>query len=128
MKTFETETMTITVHDNCFVELLIKNNAVFDTRDILESKQFITSVLGDKKAYILMEAAGTFYTTREARELGASPEHSTHHGAIAFCSDKLAYKILGKMYIKINRPKVPTKYFTKRKDAIEWLESFIQSK
>lgn len=126
MKVLDTETMQINVHENCFVELKVKNNAVFDTKDISESKQFITSVLGDKKAYILFEAEGTFYTSKEARELGASPEHSTHHGAIAFCSDKLAYKILGKLYIKINRPKVPTKYFTKRSEAVKWLESFIK--
>lgn len=126
MKVLNTDTMTIKVHANGFVELMVKNGAVFDTKEIIESKQFIVSVLGERKAYIVMEAEGTFYTSREARELGASAEHSTHHGAIAFCSDKLAYKILGKLYIKINQPKVPTKYFTKRKDAIEWLETFIK--
>lgn len=127
MKVLNTDTMSIKAHANGFVELLIKNNAVFETKDIVESKQFIVSVLGGRKAFILMEAEGTFYTTKEARELGASPEHATHHGAIAFCSDKLAYKILGKLYIKINRPKVPTKYFTKRKDAVEWLDTFIKN-
>lgn len=126
MKLFQTDTMKITVHENGYVELLIKNNAVFDTKDIVDSKKFITSLLGEKKAFILVEAEGTFYTSREARELGASEEHATHHGAIAFCSDKLAYKILGKLYIKINRPKVPTKYFTKRKDAVQWLASLIK--
>ncbi|MBL7895578.1 MAG: hypothetical protein JNK50_09840 [Bacteroidia bacterium] len=126
MKQFETNTIKLSVHKNGFVELVIKNNAVFDTTDILDSKKFITEVLKEKKAYILLEAEGTFYTTREARELGASPEHPTHHGAIAFCSDKLAYKILGKLYIKINRPKVPTKYFTKRKEAVKWLETFLK--
>jgi len=126
MKQFETNTIKLSVHKNGFVELVIKNNAVFDTTDILDSKKFITEVLKEKKAYILLEAEGTFYTTREARELGASPEHATHHGAIAFCSDKLAYKILGKLYIKINRPKVPTKYFTKRKEAVKWLETFLK--
>lgn len=126
MKQFETNTIKLSVHKNGFVKLVIKNNAVFDTTDILDSKKFITEVLKEKKAYILLEAEGTFYTTREARELGASPEHSTHHGAIAFCSDKLAYKILGKLYIKINRPKVPTKYFTKRKEAVKWLETFLK--
>lgn len=126
LKLFETEIFKLTVHDNGYVEILIKNNAVFDTKDIMESKKFITNVLGENKAYILFEAEGTFYTSREARELAASPEHSSHHGAVAFCSDKLAYKILGKLYIKINRPKVPTKYFTKRADAKEWLMSFIK--
>lgn len=126
MKQFETNTIKLCVHKSGFVELVIKNNAVFDTADIIESKKFITQVLGEKKAYILMEAEGTFYTSREARELAASPEHSTHHGAVAFCSDKLAYKILGKLYIKINRPKVPTKYFTKRKEAVKWLETFLK--
>ncbi len=125
MKVLETDTMKITVHENGFTELLIKNNAVFDTHDIIQSKKFITDYLGDRKAFILVEAEGTFYTSREARELGASPEHASHHGAVAFCSDKLAYKILGKLYIRINRPKVPTKYFTKRKEALTWLMSFI---
>lgn len=62
MKQFETNTMKLNVHKNGFVELVIKNNAVFDTADILDSKKFITEVLGEKKAYILMEAEGTFYT------------------------------------------------------------------
>lgn len=128
MKTFETDIIKVNVHKNCFVEVHIKNNAFFDIADIKASKEFITSVLGDKKAYILLEADGTFYTSKEARELAASAEHSTHHGAVAFCSDKLAYKILGKLYIQINRPKVPTKYFSKRMDAIKWLESFISAK
>lgn len=42
MKQFETNTIKLCVHKNGFVELVIKNNAVFDTADIIESKKFIT--------------------------------------------------------------------------------------
>lgn|SRR5574343_57819 len=126
MKKMEADTFKLTVHPNGYTELLIKHNAIFDVNDIQESKKLIIQELKEKKAYILVEAEGTFYTSKEARELGASDTHATHHGAIAFCSDKLAYKLLGKLYIRINRPKVPTKYFTARKEAISWLLSIME--
>lgn len=122
----ETDTIRVTVHANGFTELLIKNDATFDTKDIIQSKNFIIGILKDKKAYILVEAAGDIYTNKEARDLAASPEHSTHHGAVAICSDKLAYKILGSLYIKVNKPNVPTKFFNKRNEAVDWLNTFIK--
>ncbi len=126
-KVFETEVFKLTVHQSGLAELLLKHNTVFDTKDIIEGKKFITHFLNGKKAFILLELEGDAYTTKEARELAASPEHGTHHGAIAFSSNKLAYKILGNMYIKINRPTAPTRFFNNRKEALHWLNSFILS-
>ena len=83
-KVFESEVIKLNVYPNGFVELLIKHNAMFDSAAIISSKDFITSELKEKKAYILLELEGEVFTTKEARELAASPEHSNHHGAIAF--------------------------------------------
>lgn len=123
----ETDVFKLTVYQNGLTILVLKNNSLFDTKDIIESKNFITEYLNGKKAYILLEAEGDIYTTKEARELAASPEHGDHHGAVAICSNKLAYKILGTMYIKINRPKAPTRFFNNPYEAISWLNSFILS-
>jgi hypothetical protein len=119
----ETEVIKLTLHDDGFVELLIKDNAVYDTYDILAGKQFCTENLPGTKFYILMELEGDAYTTKEARELAASPAHSGHHGAVAICSAMLAHQLLGTLYIKINKPQAPTRFFTKRDDAIKWLRS-----
>lgn len=123
MKTFETDVFKLTLHQDGFAELLVKNNAVFDTKDLIDSKSFATGYLPGRKIYFLMEAEGELYPTKEARELAASAEHSTHHGAIAICSNKLAYKLLGNLYIRINKPKAPTRFFSVREEAASWLRS-----
>jgi hypothetical protein len=123
IKILETEVIKLRLHEDGFAELLIKNNAVYDTKDILDGKNFCVTNLPGKKIYFLMEIEGEVYTTKEARELAASPQHASHHGAIAICSNMLAHKILGNMYIKINRPQAPTRFFSKRTEAFSWLRS-----
>jgi hypothetical protein len=123
MKTLETDVIRLTVHEDGFAELLIKNEAVFDTKDIKDGKRFSVECLPGKKIYYLIEVEGEAYTTREARELAASSKHATHHGAVALCSSKLAYKLLGNLYIRINKPKAPTRFFSDREEAIKWLRA-----
>jgi hypothetical protein len=123
----ETDVFKLIVHENGLVLILIKHSALYDTKDIIEGKNFITDFLGEKKAYILLELEGDAYTTREARELAASSDHSKHHGAVAISSNKLAYRILGKLYIKINKPKAPTRFFNNRTEAVHWLNSLLLS-
>lgn len=119
----ETEVIKLTLHSDGFAELLIKNNAVYDTKDILEGKNFCINHLPGRKFFFLMEFEGEVYTTKEARELGASPGHSSHHGAVAICSNMLAHQLLGNLYIKINRPQAPTRFFSKRSEAVKWLRN-----
>jgi len=123
MKTFETDVIRLTVHDDGFAELLVKSEAVYDAKDIIDGKNFTAGYLPGKKIYFLLELEGDAYTTKEARELAASPEHSTHHGAVAICSNKLQYKLLGNLYIRINKPKAPTRFFSDREEAVKWLRS-----
>jgi hypothetical protein len=128
MKTLETDSIHLRLHETGLVEILIKNGAIYDVNEMKQGKDFITAQLGEQKAYILLEVEGDVYTTREARELAASDEHSKHHGAIAICSDKLAVKILGNLYIRINKPKAPTKFFGQREEGIKWLRAQMQTK
>jgi hypothetical protein len=125
-KTIETSVVRLRIHSDGFVELMLKHNAMFDDVAMTESKNSIIETLSGKKAFILVELEGEAFTTREARELAASNEHSGHHGAIAIFSTKLAYRLLGTMYIKINKPKAPTRFFTKRDEAIKWLKELAK--
>jgi hypothetical protein len=120
-KIIETEVVRLTIHSDGLVVLMLKDNGMFDSDAINEAKKNIVETLREKKAFILVELEGEAFTTKEARELAASNEHSGHHGAIALFSTKLAYRLLGTMYIKINKPKAPTRFFTKREEAIKWL-------
>jgi hypothetical protein len=46
--------------------------------------------------------------------------------AVALCSGNLSLKILGSLYIKINKPMIPTKFFDDREKGKAWLKGFIQ--
>ncbi|HWY11887.1 MAG TPA: hypothetical protein VN026_11210 [Bacteroidia bacterium] len=121
MKTFETDVIKLTLSEDGFAELVVKDNSVYDTKDIIDGKEFSISYLPGKKIYFLLEMEGDAYTTKEARELAADPEHGKHHGAVAIYSEKLAYKLLGNFYIRINKPKAPTRFFSRRDEAVKWL-------
>jgi hypothetical protein len=124
-KTLETGTMHLKLFGDGYIEVMIKHGAVYDIADMIQGKDFITSYTKQSKAFILFELEGDVYTTREARELAASPEHSKHYGAIAVWSDKLAPKLLVNIYVQINKPKIPTRFFNKREEAIQWLKGFM---
>jgi hypothetical protein len=47
--------------------------------------------------------------------------------ADAIVIDSKAQKILADFYILVQRPKVPTRFFTLEEDAIEWLHSQAES-
>lgn len=126
IKTMETESFRLKLSANGYTEIMVKHGAVYDIQDLIKGKEFLVSELKGKKAYILLELEGDVYTSREARELAASDEHSAHHGAIAIHSEKLAPRLLGNLYIRINRPKAPTRFFGKRSEAIAWLKGFIE--
>ncbi len=121
MKTLETDVIKLTISNDGFAELILKNDAVYDAKDIIEGKDFIISSLPDKKIFYLMQMEGAAHTTKEARELAADPEHAKHRGAVAICSDKLAFKLVGNFYIKINKPSTPTRFFSQKKEAVKWL-------
>ena len=44
--------------------------------------------------------------------------------ADAFVIHSLSQKILGNFYLKFHKPSIPTKFFSSKEKAIEWLKSF----
>jgi len=53
--------------------------------------------------------------------MAASIAYSEYTRALALCSDKLYLRIMGNLFLKVNRPIVPTRFFEKREDALQWL-------
>lgn len=47
--------------------------------------------------------------------------------ADAIVVNSLAQKIIGNFYLKINRPPIPTKLFSKQEDAEKWLLQYVKS-
>lgn len=55
-----------------------------------------------------------------------SAERKTNSVADAVIAKSLVEKILGNFYIRVSRPKVPTRLFVKHNLAIEWLRNQLR--
>ena len=61
----------------------------------------------------------------ETREFWAKKESCTYASADAYITNYLGHKIIGNIYLKFNKPGRPTRIFTNKEDAIEWLKTFL---
>ena len=60
----------------------------------------------------------------DARAFIASEEVMKHCSAVAMVSKTLGEKILANFYIKFNNPSKPTKFFSNKEEALNWLKQF----
>ena len=122
---FETDAYNMTIHDDLYLEFMVKRDVVLKEQDVWLSKQQAEAAFPGKKFFVLLSGEEFFQVTKETREVVASTKFSTHIAAVALFSEELAMKILGNLYIKINRPEVPTKFFTEKNKAEIWLRSLM---
>lgn len=121
MKTFETNAYNMVVHDDLFVEFKVKKNVKLQAADIWESREQSVTYMPGKKFFVLFEVDENFDVSPDARRAGASEEYSKHVAAVALCSNRLHEKIIGNLFLKVNNPIVPTRFFDDRAKAIDWL-------
>ncbi len=122
MKVFETEVFTMRVEEDGLIHFLVKKDAILDVSDLWESRRMSLEYLPNTKYQIMMEAEDLFTVTKEAREVGASPEYAADLDAVALVTTSFPLKLLGNLYIRINKPIVPTKLFYDQQSAINWLK------
>jgi hypothetical protein len=122
MKTFETPAFLMTIHDDLLIEFMVKKNVTLQASDVWESRDLSVNYIPGKKFYVLFEGDDNAEISGDARRAGASEEYTRHVAALALYSNKLHEKIIGSLFLKINKPKLPTKFFDNREDAINWLK------
>lgn len=74
----------------------------------------------------LFEAFEGISVTKEARENAIRIEGEAPGCAYAVIAKTLPYKLIANFYLKVRKPKTPYKVFSKKKDAVEWLKTFVQ--
>jgi hypothetical protein len=118
----ETDKFILRIHDeNNLLEYIVKENATIDVHEVLEGKQLLGKARPNKKFYVLAQGIGFFTCTRDARIITSSKEYSDNTYAIAFYTKNPSILILSKMYMKINKPHVPTRVFNDLEAARKWL-------
>ncbi len=89
-------------------------------KEIVATRMEIT----DRKPHkVLIEAESNHDSTKEAREYLATYEGEVAV-AMAIVSNNLAVRMLANFYVKFDKPRIPTKLFKSREEAIDWLNTF----
>ena len=94
--------------------------------DITIAKELVKTRLEychGKSVFALIDGTQIKSTTREARDYMNSPEGGLK-GILggAFLSKNPVATLSINLYLKINKPSVPAKFFTNKEDALQWLK------
>lgn len=95
--------------------------ATFDAEHAIDNRTAALELAGWERCGLIFEAEGDIVTTPEMRQVSASAEYNSHFIAVALVSPSVAMKILGNFYMRINRPVVPTRFFSQHDPAEAWL-------
>jgi hypothetical protein len=99
--------------------------------DISIAKELIRNRLEycqGRSYFALIDFSNVKSVTKEARDYMNDPEGGLR-GILggAFLSDNIVSTLFVNLYLRINKPVVPAKFFTKKEEALAWLEN-IKSK
>lgn len=121
IKEFDCERFKMKIGDNLIKEIVVKSGQVFGEADVKESKQLSCEYKPGAKFYVLMEGEEDATVNNPARRLAASKEYAQYTAALALCTANLALRIMGNLFLKINKPAVGTRLFESREEAMAWL-------
>ena len=130
MKQFETDVFKVIIHDNLIKEFTVKKGIVLEEKHLWESVQLSEKYKPGSRYFVLFEGEENSDITADAKRAGASAEYAKYVAALALYSDKMLETIRGNLFLKINRPIVPTRFFDNREKAMDWLRqktSFVRS-
>lgn len=109
-------------HDN-IIELRFNDGFNGTARDARHMVSIFKKLRGKLKPSLLVIYAEDNTFSKDAREYIVSEEVSAVLKADAMVIRGLAMRIIGNGYLRINKPKRPTRLFNTTEDALEWLKS-----
>ncbi len=111
------------VHDDLLIEFTIKKNSTLQATDVWTSRDQSVDYIPGKKFMVLLEGEENASISGDARRAGASTEYAKHVAALAIYSSKSYENVMGSLFLKINKPVVPMRFFDNRGEALAWLRT-----
>jgi hypothetical protein len=104
-------------------------NAELDIVDVKEIVEQRLAYTDRKPMYVVADVTNLKSITKEARDYLNCPEGGLK-GIVAgaFIANHSVSTVVVNLYLKICKPQVPAKFFTKKVDAIKWLTEIKQQK
>ena len=124
MTSINSEKTIVSLIEDNIIHIHLKSNqeiALNDAQEVLESM----GIVGEGKKYPVFIDVGEFVNIDDdVRTFSASKAGNIYTIADAIAVDNIAQKLLANFYLKNDHPKVPTKVFNNKHDALAWLREF----
>ena len=78
-----------------------------------------------KKRPLLTDARNVKSTDRPARVYSASEAVGSVASAVAILIDSPLGKVLGNFFMRVSKPRYPSRLFTSEEEAMNWLKSYL---
>jgi hypothetical protein len=92
--------------------------------DVEEMKKMLESAVTFteyNQYYAIIDTTNDSDSTKDAREYYSNNEFNKYRLADAFIVKSLPLRMVINFFIRMNKPKVPTKMFTTKEQAIDWI-------
>jgi len=122
VKVVHFEGYSIAMRTDNIIELRFENGfsgTAHDARNMVNVFKELTK--GRKPSLLILYSEDNMFS-KDAREYISSKEVSDVLKADAMVIKGLALRIIGNGYLKINKPKRPTRLFTSKEEAVKWLK------
>ncbi len=127
LRSINIDTMCISLRSDGLMQVVVEPGACSTVQNIKEATEAIGKV-GEGKRYPLLIIAGKDSTMdTEAMAFLAKKDSTPYTLAVAGLIVSISQKLLGNFYLNFNKPQKPTKIFTKKEEAVIWLEQFRES-
>jgi hypothetical protein len=128
MKEIDSPNFRLVLHDNLIKEVIVKKNCRLNAQDVWHSLELSEIEKPGAKWYVIVMGEDGSSVANEARTAAASEKYNNHTAALALMSENLVQKIAGNLFLKVNRPRVPVRFFERQDKAMEWLRDLTLKK
>ena len=125
LKQLDFERLSVALRSDGLAWVKIRND---DEVDVEQVKQIVGALreLGEGKKFpMLVTSSKHTVPTAEARAYVASAGSNPYASAEAYVLQSFSQKLVGNVYMKLNKPVRPTWMFTSETKAVEWLKTFL---
>jgi hypothetical protein len=119
------EILSVELRSDGLVHVKVKGNEEIEIKNVVEVVSSLEKFWQGKKFPLLIVVGEYTLPSADARAYIATPESDPYASAEAYVIQSLSQKLVGNVYLSLNKPARPTRLFNSEEKAIEWLKTFL---
>jgi hypothetical protein len=125
MERIKTRTGEFFVDENTILHVIMFNDVIVDYEDALDNFLVIKNITNNQPCVKFIDLLNKPKFEKKAKRFLENKEVQTMTKAHAILTTNSVQKISLNFFVRFNTSNIPTKFFTDRSEALEWVTQFI---